>query len=94
MNKHLSLWQKLKIKYCFHWMDYEYHFPQRELWIPPTFFLTHSEKGIQRKLAALEVKRQKFLKKREQSIRELTELLEDIRKKEGVKNDNSSSSDS
>ncbi len=68
MNKRLSLWQKLKIKYRYHWMDIRHSllFPQAAL---PTWFMTHSPEKIQRRQAAFEAQQ-------EQVYREHKELME------------------
>lgn len=55
MNKKLTLWQKLKIKYHYHWMD-------KDTCIVvccaalPTWYLTHSQKKIEARQAAYEAK--------------------------------------
>lgn len=60
MNKQLTLWQKLKIKYHYHWMDKEYNAILRYAALP-TWYMTHSQKEIDVRQADYKVKLKKFL---------------------------------
>ncbi|MDE7222933.1 MAG: hypothetical protein K2O34_04025 [Acetatifactor sp.] len=61
LRKKLTLWQKLRIKYEYGWMDHDFHF--HKVIARPTWFMTHNIKQIERRIASYKVMMEKSLKK-------------------------------
>ncbi len=90
MKSELNLWQKLKIKYQYHWLDQEYRLiepPAR-----PTWYMTHSQKRIERRHAAYIAKLERERQALQETIQELILLRDECLKKENRGEDDSSSS--
>lgn len=88
MKRKLTLWQKIKIKYEFHWMDTCYEFC--EIAARPTWYLTHTQKQIDRRLAAFEVKMEEFRRQRTETAKRLQQIAEEI-KREKIEREQSKS---
>lgn len=84
MCKQLTLWQKLKIKYHYHWMDGEYNSILRHAALP-TWYMTHSQEQINVRQAKYEAKVKKL---RQEQLCLMERLSEEIQKKQGHNGDN------
>lgn len=74
LHKKMPLWQKLRIRYEYHWMDTAFRFD--EPIAPPTWFLTHNAKQIERRIASYNAMMEKENKEKEILIEELKQLLQ------------------
>lgn len=75
MKRKLTLLQKLQILYCFHWMDTRFEFC--EVAAHPTWYLTHNQKQIDRRLAAFEAKMEDYRRKREEIFQQFQRAAEE-----------------
>lgn len=75
MKRKLTLLQKLQILYCFHWMDTQFEF--FEVAAHPTWYLTHNQKQIDRRLAAFEAKMENYRRRREEIFQRFMEAAEE-----------------
>lgn len=78
MKRKLTLWQKFQIIYGFHWLDTGCEF--YEVAAHPTWYLTHNQKQIDRRLAAFEVKMEKFRQQKLETTQRLQALMEELKK--------------
>ncbi|MCM1117865.1 MAG: hypothetical protein NC543_00665 [bacterium] len=78
MKRKLNLWQKLQILFRFHWLDTQVEF--REVAAHPTWYLTHNQKQIDRRLAAFEAEMEKYRKEKEIILQKFKEAEEEIRR--------------
>ena len=78
MKKKLTLWQKIQIKYQFHWMDTCCEFC--EIAARPTWYLTHTQEQIDRRLAAFEVKMEEFRRQKAETAQKLQQLVEELKR--------------
>lgn len=84
MKRKLTLLQKLQILYRFHWMDTQFEFC--EVAAHPTWYLTHNQKQIDRRLAAFEAKMEAYRKRKEELYQFLLELAEERAKQSQSEN--------
>lgn len=90
MSKQLTLWQKLKIKYHYHWMDKEYTSILRHAALP-TWYMTHSQEQIDIRQAKFEAKEKKARQEQLKSVHLLKRLSEEIQREQSLNGDNKSS---
>lgn len=90
MNKHLTLWQKLKIKYHYHWMDGGYSPLLRHAALP-TWYMTHSKEQIDIRQAEFEAEVKKSHQEWMESVHLLKRLSAEYQKEQSRNGDSESS---
>lgn len=91
MNKRLTLWQKLKIKYHYHWMDGGYSPFLRHAALP-TWYMTHSQEQIDVRQAEYEAEVKRHHQEWAESVHLLKCLIAEYQKEQGINGDNEPSS--
>lgn len=80
LRKKLSLWQKIRIKFEYSWMDHDFHFTK--IIARPTWFMTHNNEQIERRVAAYNVMIEKNRKKDEERAQGIEEIRRQLLEKQ------------